>query len=381
MSRRHLTAIALVASIGMVTAAWGQETVVPKGENLVEVTVTAGGVTEKDAIRAAMRRAVEIGAGTYISSHSEVKDFVLIRDTILARSAGFIQSHQVLSKRTLPDDTVEVKLVAVVSIQGIEDMWGVVTTLLGEMGRPKIMVFIREKIGDEAQDDSTVQTRIENLLLESGFLLVDKEQLKAIDAKDLQAAAAEDSPARLQAIAKRFGAQLFITGTSNANAGPPNTVSGVELFPYQAESNIRCYRSDTAQLLSSIPGRPTRGVDRVWRSAATKALDLQAQQVAPKVRQDILTFWKDVLEGRGEVQLHVEGLTFAQYTALKKQLETVKEITAPPSGTFHNQVAELSLQSEVTAQTLAEKLAEAMGQTLEITDVSANVIKAKYIGQ
>ncbi|MCJ7544003.1 MAG: hypothetical protein MUP47_05460 [Phycisphaerae bacterium] len=380
MSTRYLTAIALVAVMGMVTAARGQDTVVPKGENLVEVTVTAGGTTEQDAIRAAMRRAVEIGAGTYISSHSEVKDFVLIRDTILTRSAGFIQSHKVLSKRTLPDDTIEVKLVAVVSIQGIDDMWGVVATLLQQMGRPKIMVFIREKIAEDVQDDSTVQTRIENLLLESGFLLVDKEQLKAIDAKDLQAAAAEDSPARLQAIAKRFGAQLFITGTANANAGPTNTVSGVELFPYQAESNIRCYRSDTAQLLSSIPGQPTRGVDRVWRSAATKALDLQAQQVAPKVRQDILTFWKDVLEGKGEVQLHVEGLTFAQYTDLKKQLLTVKEIKEV-SGPFHNQVAELSLQSEVTAQTLAEKLAAAMGQTLEITDVSENVIKAKYTGQ
>ncbi len=148
------------------------------------------------------------------------------------------------------------KLLAVVSVQGIEDMWGVVTTLLQQMGRPKIMVFVREKIGEDVQDDSTVQTRIENLLLKSGFLLVDKEQLKEIDKKDLQAAAAEDSPARIQAIAKRFGAQLFITGTANSHAGPAKNVSGVELFPIRPESNIRCYRSDTAQLLSSIPGCP-----------------------------------------------------------------------------------------------------------------------------
>ena len=381
MSRQYLIAIAVLVWACAAPVAWGQDTVVPKGENLVEVTVTAAGTDEADAIRQAMRKAVETGAGTYISSHSEVKDFALVRDTILARSAGFIQSHKVLSKRVLPDDTVEVKLVAVVSVQGIEDMWATVTTLLQEMGRPKIMVFIREKIDEQVQDDSTVQTRIENMLLKSGFLLVDKEQLKAIDAKDLQAAAAEDSPERLQAIAKRFGAQLFIQGTANASAGPAKNVSGVELFPYQAESNIRCYRSDTAQLLSSIPGEPTRGVDRVGRSAATKALDAQAQKVAPKVQEDILTFWKDVLEGRGEVQLHVEGLTFQQYTDLKKQLkENVKEITEA-NGPFHNQVAELSLQSNVTAAVLAEKLSAAMGKTLEIMDVSENVIKAKYVGQ
>jgi hypothetical protein len=357
------------------SVAWGQE-VVPKGQNLVEVTVTASGSDQDEAVRMAMRKAVETGAGTYISSHSEVKDFTLVRDTVLARSAGFIQSHKVLATRVLPDDTIEVKLQAVVSIQGIEDMWGVVTTLLKEMGRPKIMVFVREKINEDVQDDSTVQTRIENLLLKSGFLLVDKEQLKEIDKKDLQAAAAEDSPARIQAIAKRFGAQLFITGTANSTAGPAKNVSGVELFAYQSESNLRCYRSDTAQLLSSTPGSPTRGVDRVWRSAATKALDLQAQRVAPLVQEDILRFWMDVLAGRGEVQLHVEGLTFKQYSDLKKQLATVKHISEV-NGDFHNQVAELSLESDLTAEKLAEKLAEAVPQ-LEVTDVSSNVIKAKY---
>jgi hypothetical protein len=228
MSRTWLVLTVLVCGALAASSALGQDVIKKeKGENLVEVTVTAAGTDKDDAVRQALRKAVETGAGTYISSQSEVKDFVLVRDTVLARSAGFVQSYKVLSTRTLPDDTVEVKLVAVVSIQGIEDMWGVVTTLLKQMGRPKIMVFIREKIGQDVQDDSTVQTRIENLLLKSGFALVDKEQLKEIDKKDLQAAAAEDSPARLQAVAKRFGAQLFISGTANANAGPQRNVNGV----------------------------------------------------------------------------------------------------------------------------------------------------------
>jgi len=391
MTRVQLTLAALAIAAIAVCPAWGQE-VVKKGENgppnpgvsglgnpnLVEVTVTAEGADQDEAVRAAMRKAVETGAGTYISSQSEVKDFALVRDTILARAAGFVQSHTILSKRETPDGMIEVKLQAVVSIQGIEDMWGTVTTMLQQMGRPKIMVFVREKIAEEVQDDSTVQTRIENLLLKSGFLLVNKEQLQEIDKKDLQAAVAEDSPARVQAIAKRFGAQLFITGTANCTAGPAKNVGGVELFPYQSEANIRCYRSDTAQLLSSIPGQPTRGVDRVWRSAANKALDLQAQQIAPKVQEDILRFWQDVLSGRGEVQLHVDGLTFKQYSDLKKQLEGIKQISQV-NGSYHNQVAELSLESDTTAEQLAEKLVEAVPQ-LEITDVSQNVIKAKLAG-
>jgi hypothetical protein len=369
-----IAALATLALIGPGTR--GQDVVKEKGENLVEVTVTAEGADKDEAVRMAMRKAVETGSGTYISSQSEVKDFALVRDTVMARAAGFIKSYKVLATRPLPDDTVEVKLQAEVSIQGIEDMWGTVTTLLKQVGRPKIMVFIREKIDESVQDDSTVQTRIENLLLKSGFLLVDKEQLKEIDKKDLQAAAAEDSPAKIQAIAKRFGAQLFISGTANSSAGPQRAVNGIDLFAYQAEGNIRCFRSDTAQLLSSTPGGPARGVDRVGRSAATKALDLLAQEVAPKVQEDILSSWQSVLTGGGEVQLHVEGITFQQYSDLKKQLATVKHVSEV-NGDFHNQVAELSLQSDLTAEKLAEKLTQAL-PSLEITDVSANVIKAKY---
>ncbi len=368
-------AVAVVACLAAALPAWAQNAV-PKGKNMVEVTVTGAGVTEEDAVRDAMRKAIETGAGTFISSQSETKDFALVRDTVLARAAGFVQSRTIISKNTLPDGTWEVKITATVSVQGIEDTWGAVTTLLQQMGRPKIMVFIREKIAENVQDDSTVQTRIENILLKSGFLLVDKNQLKEIDLKDLAAAAAEDSPAKVQAIAKRFGAQIFITGVANCTPGPRSTVGGVLLFPYQAEANIRTFRSDTAQMLSSIPGPPMRGVDRVWRSAAQKALDAQGQTIAPRVLVDILGFWQEALAGRGEVQLHIEGVTFTQYMALKKRLKEVKQVK-DLSAKFANQVVECSLQSDVNAETLAEKIAEVLTE-LEITDVSQNVIKAQF---
>jgi len=365
------TAVA-VALILAAMPAFAQNAV-PRGKNLVEVTVTGGGTSEDDALRDAMRKAVERGAGTLISSQSEMKDFALVRDTVLARAAGFVQSRKILSKSSLPDGTWEVKISAVVSVQGIEDTWGAVKTLLQQVGRPKIMVFIREKIAEKAQDDSTVQTRIENVLLQSGFLLVDKNQLKEIDRRDLESAVADDNTAKIQAIAKRFGAQIFVSGAANCTAGPRKSVGGVLLYPYQAESNIRTFRSDTAQMLSSVPGGPTRGVDRVWRSAAQKALDGQAKLVAPQVRMDILKFWQEVLAGRGELQLHVEGLSFMQYAKLKKALKTIKEVK-DVTAKYSNKIAECSIQSDVNAETLAEKIIEVIDD-IEITDVSQNVIK------
>jgi hypothetical protein len=248
------------------------------------------------------------------------------------------------------------------------------------------MVFINEKIRDrekrvdEVVEDSTVQTRIQDLLLKGGFLLVDKNQLKEIDRKDLTAAVAEDNAAKVQAIAKRFGAQIFMTGSAAAMPGEVKNVGGLTLHTYEAEANIKTYKTDTALLMSSIPGSATRGAQQVWRSAAKQALDLQAQQIAPKVVANIVEHWQDALSGRGELVLYVDGVSFAQYTKLKAALKTVKEVKDIGAATYHNSIAEIPIQSEANAEKLAEKLSEALKQ-LEITDVTANVIKAKYKGE
>jgi copper chaperone CopZ len=369
-----IAALAAAATCWAV-AAQAQEPV-KKADNLVEVTVTGAGLTKEDADRDAQRKAVEKGAGTFIHSQSEVKDFTLIRDTILTKAAGFIKSKKVLSEKQMEDGTWEVKLSAEVSIQGIEDTWGTVKNLLQAMGRPKIMVFINETIDKERVEVSTVQTAIEEQLLKAGFLLVDQKQLKEIDKKDLTAAVAEDSPAKVQAIAKRFGAQVFMTGAATANAGEKKSLYGVTHFTYEGEANVKTFSTDTAQLISSIPGVPQRGVQQVARSAAKQALDAEGKVIAPKVTFNILDHWMEILQGRGEMKLEIENVKFAQVDEIEQALKKIPGIKDVNSD-FHNNVAEMSMQCDANAKDLAKKIAKALPK-LEITDVTQNVIKAKY---
>jgi len=368
----------VVAAIVAFAAGWsGAQNVVATGRKVVTVTVVGTGMDKAEAVRDAMRKAVERGAGTFIYSQSKTKDFALVRDTVLARSAGFVQEHKILSARQVEDGTWEVKLQAVVSVKGIVDTWGVVKNLLGQMGRPKIMVFISEKIDGAVQDDSTVQTRIENLLLKSGFLLVNRKQISAIQKKDLQAAVAEDNPAKMQAIAKQFGAQLFISGSTNAARGETRAVYGVTTYRYTGDGDIKCYRSDTGQLLSSHNATSYMPDKDSPRKAAKRAIAALGEKLAPNIQTDILTFWQDALTGRGELVLEVEGMSFKQYMALKKALKTIKQVK-DVTATYSNKIAKCSIQSDVKAEILAEKIVETV-ENLEITDVSQNVIKAKLV--
>ncbi|HUU59237.1 MAG TPA: hypothetical protein VMZ50_06825 [Phycisphaerae bacterium] len=373
MKRRALTLGVLAAFLVALPPAARAQT---KGKDLATVTVTGAGMDKKEALRDAQRKAVEQGAGTYIYSESKTRDFALVKDTVLARAAGFVQSYEILSEKRMEDGTWEVRIRAVVSVKGVVDAWGAVKTLLQQMGRPRIVVFLKERIGTQVVDDSTVQARIENLLLKSGFILVDKKQIEALAKKDKLLATLEDKPDQFLALLKKTRAQIVITGTANCETQGRKVVSGVTLWNYEAEANVRCYRTDTGQLLSKIPGVPTRGSGRVARSAAKMALDFQAQQIAPLVQRDVLQFWQDAMGGLGELELHVENMSFKQYVDLKKKLAAVKGVK-DVTGQYNKALTTVSIQSDVTAEVLAERIAEGVSG-LEISDVSQNVIKAKF---
>jgi len=363
----------LVLSAGPALAA---DEVVQTGQNVVEVTVTGTGMTKDAALRDAQRKAIEQGAGTYISSHSQVKDFALIKDTIYAKAAGFIQKTEIISPaKEQEDGSWTIKIKAEVSIKGIDDTWGVVSELLKAMVRPKIMVVCSEKIDRALQEDSTVQTRIEKLLLDSGFSLVNQKQLKAIEVKDIQAAMAEDKPEKVQAIAKQYGAQIFITGSTTATAGERGAVSGVEIYRYGSDGDVKCYNSDDARMIASVNDRGF-SADRVSRNAAKKAIELLGDKLAPQVQLKILENWQGIIEGRGEIRMEVEGIKFGQVDGLEEALKKVKEITQV-STEFHNGIADCTIEASGHAKDLAKIIAKAI-KNLEITDVSQNVIKAKW---
>ena len=399
---RQVRTVGIVA-VGLlwVAAAPAQEDV-DAGRQLIEVTVTGSGMDAEEAKRDGMRKAVEQVAGQVIYSQSKTRDFVLLKDTVLTRAAGFVHSHEVLETTKESDGIVHVKLRCVVSRKGIVDTWGVVKNFLKQLGRPKIVVLISERV-DEVTDaakwragaaqrsfkqveqaESTVQTRIENLLLKQGFDVVSKAQLETLDAKDLQAAKAANDPAKVQAVAKRFGAQLFIKGVTHAATGLPKTIGGVYFHTYEASANVKCFRTDTAQLLSSqsTPAPPPRGVKRVWRSAANQALTTLGDKMAPEVVGDILGFWLEVTTGGGEVKLEVGDISFRQSVRLKKALAGIKNVE-DVNHKFTDRIASYRIQTPTPAAKLAEQLLEIEigDKVLDVSDITQNVIKAKLTAE
>lgn len=358
------------------------------GKETKEVTVTGNGMTEEEAMRDAMRKALEEGAGTYISSQSETKDYALVKDTVLAKAAGFVLSKEILSKKQTDEGIWVIKMKAVVSVQKVIDTWGAVTTLLEQMGRPKIMIYIRETIDTKPQEDSAVQTVLENRLQKSGFLLVNKKQMDEVQRKEAEVAAAENKPDKLLQIAKSFGAKILITGSADAVLFQNKKVNDMDVSIYTAVAKISCFRADTAQIMTSINKRAT-GNHRAPQLAANKSLELinldhvepdtgqRTQGLAPELTEDILSFWQDVLQGRGDAKFEISGVEFGDVDTIETALKKIKAVKAVNSGDFANNIITFTLQLDCQAKDIAKEIAKTIKQ-IKVTDVSGNVIKAEW---
>jgi len=83
------------------------------------ITVVGTGDTKEAAIQDALRTAVERAMGVYIYSTTEVKNFQLVKDKIIASSAGYVNNYKVIKEKR-QDDIYFLTLDVDVDIRSIE---------------------------------------------------------------------------------------------------------------------------------------------------------------------------------------------------------------------------------------------------------------------
>ena len=122
------------------------------------MTVTANGVSSfrpddaarsrEEAIEAARRDAVEQVSGVFIQSESEMKNFDLVKDEVESRSEGYIRTTKVVTEgvaNNLYNVTIEAVVVKAAFIKQMQDS---LEDLYRRVGRPRVMVLVKEIKGD-----------------------------------------------------------------------------------------------------------------------------------------------------------------------------------------------------------------------------------------
>lgn len=366
----------------------------PPTDEVRIVKVEAEGYNKDDALRQALRKALEQGAGTQIASFSNVENFTLIRDTIYSRAFGIVTDYKILKEGEGPGGSWAVTLEAKVRPSAVAQTWGEVQNVLDQIGRPKIMVWIDEKIDGQLVDDSIVQSRIEELFLKAGFDLVDRKATDEIRKRESQDAADEKDAAKLARLAKDAGAQILIRGSASADRAGIRGVYGTPAAFYNCSVQARIYYTDTGKLLvsESIPVRE-RGVrshkeysPQAARAALVAATFPDSDErrepvLATKLYESVMEQWSTLITSAGDIELEVDKLDFKGYLAIRKALADLPGIRSV-DGDFSKAAGLYRIKAQIRAETLAERLTQPpFDKWVEVLDLKPNRIQAKGVGK
>ncbi len=354
------------------------------------VTVTAEGYNRDDALKRALRKALEQGAGVQIAAYSRVENYVLLRDTIYSRAAGIVSDYRVLEEKEGAGGTVIVTIEATVRPDAVAETWGAVQNLLDQIGRPRIMVWIDEHIDGRLQKDSIVAARIEELFTKAGFDLVARNAVDDLRRRAHAEAREEGNAAKLAQLAKDARAHILIRGNANANRAGIENIYNIPAAFYNCDVQARVYYTDTGRLIASESLPQTRAGVRsrkefspqAARAALVRATFPEADHpalrppLANRIYEAVMEQWSTQITAGGEIELEIQSLDFKGYARLKQALADVKNVKRV-DGDFTKGIGTFRIKADLSAETLALQLTEPpFEQWLEVTDLKLNRIQA-----
>ncbi len=376
-----LVVVGLAPSSGLAQEGAAAPAAQPAAGDVIEVEAEGEGLTKEEALRIALRTALEKGGKQEIFSDTKVENFQLMYDTIISRAQGIVTDYKVLEEKKIVGGTVRVRIKALVSKSVLHESWGAIQNVLNQIGRPKIMVYVVERIDGKTEDQSILETRIEERLLKSGFDLVARTAIEEIKRKEMEDAAANGNTAKMQAIAKDYDAHIFIAGTANANQAGMEELYGAPVAFYNCGVQVKAYYTDSAKMLASKGIPNTRGGARGRKEfspqAGKQALAFAGENLVNELYAQIMEQWATQISAGGELILEVEAIKFAVANRLKKALAEIEGVNSVGMK-FSKEIATYQINARMSAQDLAERLTEGeFEKLLEIEDLKLNRVQAK----
>ncbi len=345
-------------------------------------TEGSSALSREDAIRQALRAAVESGVGVFLQSQTEIENFALQKDKVFSRSEGYVTRYQLL-KEEKAGGVITVKVSATVSLDRIKDDLLAMKILLESMEHPKLMVIVEENssagIGGSGMEIAAAA--LSEQLLSKGFELVDAEQMKRVrSSAEVRQALAGDAAAA-KSLGQQFDAQYVIVGKASAQeAGEAYPGSGMRSV--QASLQLRVIQTQTGLVLGSVV-KSGAGAHISPLAAATAALQKAAVKASDEYLVNAITgSFQNFLNNGSPIKLQIAGIgSFSDYKRLTGEIETMERVASSKKEGWSKSggLVMVDLRFRGTSQELAELLdGLRLGERkLEVVDVAPERIDCR----
>ena len=335
------------------------------------VGVIIGGdraIARDNAINDALRKAVEQAVGMMVSSETLVQNFQTLNDRIYIQTQGYVQDYRILSEKPGPD-LHQVTVQAAVAMGNLQKDLQALGILLGQVGKPRIMVLIAEQNigkqyysywwGAQVRGEQADLTIAENTIMdhfrEKGFDFVDPTaQSREIKVSPAFRVADLNDQAAIT-LGQQADAEVVIVGKALAKS--VGTIAGTSMKSVQANISLRAIQTDNGRVLSSGTEHAAAvHIDEI--TAGTEALRKASVKISDKMIDDIIKNFQKRVAATTLVQLTVTGLSgHPDLLKLKNMIQSqVRGVEGIHERSFSGNVAKMEVDLKGNAQSFSEEL-------------------------
>ena len=319
------------------------------------VTVTGQGATERDALHAAMREAIEQKIGVLVDSRTYVENYRVIHDRIYTHSEGYIAGYEVL-RSEYRAGYYEVTIRAEVREQLLNtDLMSYLqkkAVIRANMQDPRIGVIIVDQNGEEYP---SVENAIITGLHKNGFSrIVDLAQIDT-SVKYRITNAVFDGEYGLEALNTHFNVDYLVTGYIDMNN---NGIPLIEEYPFVGSLNnvvvnlsVRMLNANTGEILyaGSADGQSFNLGAKALQEALKKA-------TTPIVKELTKSAIQKAANPEQHVTILVTGNRLGSMSDAYARISNIPGVTGVYTRTKQAGVMQIDVDYNGTAYDLAQAL-------------------------
>ncbi len=357
-----VAALVLLLAAQLFMWAWSQEDLVVTAAGIGAVLADEGAARD-EALRDAMRRAVEQAVGVAVSGRTLMVDLQVVEDRVSSKAEGFVRSYEVLEEAR-DNDVYRVSIEAVVQSELIaSDLESIGALLRLSLGNPRVLVVATTDPGQILYPDA--ERYIIDHFVDLQFLTYNSSSLGAQAGR-----AGLFSTADLAAIAQQAQVDIIVVASVGMSDLGTTSVGNTSLVSARASVQLQAVLARTGQVLASRTAATIEASTQLVL-ARGNALRESLHELLPAFTQDMIRVLNDSVAGTGSarsVQVSVAGVAdFLEALAVQDLLSRVRGVTSLQQRAFGNNTVTFDVQGSATTQDLAIRLVALEG--LEITVV------------
>ena len=297
-----LLAVGLVCGVG--SFAWGADQVMVRATGQAPTELPNA---REAAVEAALRQAVEIGGGVALASITETKDFELIKDVIYVKTAGLVETYDVIQENPNQDGLYTVRVEAIVSRANINTQIEAWKALIKRKGRPRLMV-----VGsvDRMPFERRLTAEVQGVLERKGLTVIDLDMLEENKRMDAERAAKGDlDPGKAALISREVGADYLVVVQIEGTRYSAQSYHGVRMYPVDATAILKVIAADTARVVASETLSDTQRADTPERAMMAVTSEVTASTLREAIKR-IAAHWLEDVDQRGGAQFVVVANAF-----------------------------------------------------------------------